>query len=507
MIIKKFYLNSDQEIIVKIVKEILVLFKVKIDEESIDYDYAELRVANNVDEPEVGSVTTVLTLIRKENDENEDKNANESEVLSFSCSAKMHSDESRKAAINRLIKLNLYHIFREKLNKKSAPWGILHGVRPTKIVHRFMEQGLDREKLLIRLQNDYEVSRKKADLLVDIAYLQLPFFQKAADPRLISVYIGIPFCPSRCLYCSFPSSILPSAEITKKYLQTLNYEITKIKQLIDEYDFKIQSIYLGGGTPTSLNEVDFEDLLSLISQSFKSSYLEEFTVEAGRPDSLNLNKAKCIVKYGADRISVNPQTMQDRTLRLIGRKHESADILRAFAQVRQAGLKHINADLIIGLPGENENDAADTIKKVIELAPDDITLHALALKKGSELKLIKDDIVLPDDETVQNMSKIMTEAIADYGLRPYYLYRQGYMSGQLENVGYSREGSESVYNIQIMGERQTILGIGGAATSKIVYPGKRLQTSFNAKDLHTYLNSIDKYIERRALLLKEAFDD
>ena len=199
--------------------------------------------------------------------------------------------------------------------------------------------------------------------------------------------------------------------------------------------------------------------------------------------------------------------MQDRTLSLIGRKHTSADILRAFKQVRQAGIKHVNTDLIIGLPGEDIKDAKDTINKVIDLAPDDITLHALALKKGSELKLIRDNIVLPDDETVQAMAKIMTTAIDEYVLIPYYIYRQGYMSGQLENVGYSKKGQEGIYNIQIMGERQTILGVGGAATSKITYPGKRLQTSFNAKDLYTYLNSIDKYIERRAMLLKEAYGE
>ena len=495
MIIRSFYLNSTKEIIVKIVKEVLVLFKVEIDESARVFDYEKLSIVNEIDVPKVGMVKTTLSL--------EDR---EGKLIAFDCSSKMHEDESIKAGINRLIKLNLYEIFTEKLNGKLAPWGILHGVRPTKIVHRYMEQGLNRNELLERFQADYKVSYKKAQLLIDIAYLQLPFLQKANDSRLISVYVGIPFCPSRCLYCSFPSSILPSGEITKKYLQTLNYEIAKIKQLIDEYDFKVQSIYLGGGTPTSFNENDFDDLLSLINKSFKGEYLEEFTVEAGRPDSINLSKARSIVKYGADRVSVNPQTMQDKTLKLIGRKHTSEDILRAFKQVRRAGINHINADLIIGLPGESESEATDTINKVIELAPDDITLHALALKKGSQLKLIKDDIILPDDETVQNMSTIMTDKIAEYGLRPYYLYRQGYMSGQLENVGYSKVGSEGIYNIQIMGERQTILGVGGAATSKIVCPNKRLQTSFNAKDLYTYLNSIDRYIDRRAFLLKETYD-
>lgn len=492
MIVKFFYLNSTREIIVKIVKEILVLFKVNIDENNDCADYDRLEIVNDVSEDN-RCVKTVLSLHKGD------------AAVSFRRIGFLHADESLKAGINRLIKLNLYHIFCEDLQMKTAPWGILHGVRPTKIVHRFMENGLNRAELIARLKNDYEVTQPKAELITDIAYLQLPFLAKAADPRLISVYVGIPFCPSRCLYCSFPSSILPSRDITAQYLKTLTYEIGRIKALIDEYDFKVQSIYVGGGTPTSLSENDFDDLLALVAKTFKGDCLEEFTVEAGRPDSINLAKAKSIVKYGADRVSVNPQTMQDRTLRLIGRRHCAADIIRAFKDVRQAGINHINTDLIIGLPGENENDARDTINRVIDLQPDDITLHALALKKGSELKLIKDDIVLPDDDTVQNMAAIMTKGVTDYGLIPYYIYRQGYMSGQLENVGYSKKGSEGIYNIQIMGERQTILGVGGAATSKITYPGKRLQTSFNAKDLHTYLNSIDKYIDRRALLLKETY--
>lgn len=492
MIVKSFYLNSTREIIVKIVKEILVLFKVNIVENAAYADYDRLDIINDVSE-ENRSVKTVLIL------QKDDK------AFKFNRISCLHADESLKAGINRLIKLNLYHIFCEDLGQKTAPWGILHGVRPTKIVHRFMENGLNRKELIDRLQKDYEVSVPKGELITDIAYLQLPFLEKARDPRLISVYVGIPFCPSRCLYCSFPSSILPSSEVTAKYLKTLAYEIGQIKSLIDEYGFKVQTIYVGGGTPTSLNENDFDDLLKLVAKSFKSEYLEEFTVEAGRPDSITLAKAKSIVNCGAGRVSVNPQTMQDRTLRLIGRRHCADDIIRAFKDVRRAGIHHINTDLIIGLPGENETDAEDTINKVIDLKPDDITLHALALKKGSELKLIKDDIVLPDDETVQNMSAIMTNAVTNYGLIPYYIYRQGYMSGQLENVGYSRKGSEGIYNIQIMGERQTILGVGGAATSKIAYPGKRLQTSFNAKDLYTYLNSIDKYIDRRRTLLKEAY--
>ncbi len=495
MIVKHFYLNSTQEIIVKIVREILVLFKVEVDENAEKCDWDELKIVNDVDIQQDDTVTTTLSLQRGD------------AVSSFARRSKLHADESVKAGTNRLIKLNLYHIFCEELNCHPAPWGTLHGVRPTKIVHRFMEHGLDTAAVMQRLKDDYEVSPEKAKLITDIAELQLPFYEKAADPRLISVYVGIPFCPSRCLYCSFPSSILPSGEVIRKYLHMLYYEIDHLKSLIAQYDFKVQTIYVGGGTPTSLNEGDFDELLNVVKNAFAGPDLEEFTVEAGRPDSITPEKARSIARHGADRVSVNPQTMQNRTLQVIGRRHRSEDIIRAFYDVRKAGIKHVNADLILGLPGENEDDAADTIRKVIELEPDDITLHALALKKGSKLKLLRDDFVLPDDDTVQNMSAIMNKAIADYGLIPYYIYRQGYMSGQLENVGFSRRGSEGIYNIQIMGERQTILGAGGAATSKIAYPGKRLQTSFNAKDLKTYFDSIDRYLERRVELLRDAYGD
>ena len=206
MIVKSFYLNSTREIIVKIVKEILVLFKVNIVEDAVYADYDKLEIINNVSELN-RCVETVLSLQKNE------------ETVSFNRVAFLHADESLKAGINRLIKLNLYHIFCEDLRMKTAPWGILHGVRPTKIVHRFMENGLNREEVIHRLQKDYEVTVPKAGLITDIAYLQLPFLEKARDPRLISVYVGIPFCPSRCLYCSFPSSILPSSEITAKYLK------------------------------------------------------------------------------------------------------------------------------------------------------------------------------------------------------------------------------------------------------------------------------------------------
>ena len=242
MIVKSFYLNSQQEIIVKIVKEILVLFKVTIDEEATIYDYDELKIINITDNVESNGVKTTLILRKADN------------LYTYEQQSCLHADESIKAGTNRLIKLNLYHIFCENLQANVAPWGILHGARPTKIVHRFMENGLNREEVINRLQRDYEVQLDKANLITDIAYLQLPFFEKLKDPKLISIYVGIPFCPSRCLYCSFPSSILPSNEIIRKYLQTLTYEIEKIQALIKQYDFKVQSIYVGGGTPTSLNE-------------------------------------------------------------------------------------------------------------------------------------------------------------------------------------------------------------------------------------------------------------
>ena len=495
MKIRKFYLNSDKEIIVKIVKEILTLFKIQIvAEEEIFCDYDWLKIENIVHSDNRVTVTTRLAV---------GKGTSESV---YERAAAAEADEKPGAAAHRLIKLNLYHIFRQKFSLLPAPWGILHGVRPTKIVHRYIEQGMTAEQIVQRLQRDYEVSTEKAGSITKLAFKQRAFLA-TSDERTVSIYVGIPFCLSRCLYCSFPAYVLPPEAKLLQFLTVLHKDLLAAKAAIEKHHLKVQTIYIGGGTPTSLPDEHFNTLLDWVYDSFYGDTTVEFTVEAGRPDSITSAKIASMLRHKVDRVSVNPQTMQAKTLKRIGRNHTPEAIIEMFQQFRAAKMKHINMDLIIGLPGETPADVADTMQKVIALQPDDITLHALALKKGSKLKLHLEEIELPDDAAAQEMFAIALQYVEKLKLEPYYLYRQGYMSGQLENVGCSRPGAESMYNIQIMEEHQSIIGIGGAATTKVIHPvTKRLQTSFNAKDLTTYLNCVDKYIEKRSALLDEAFD-
>ena len=309
-----------------------------------------------------------------------------------------------------------------------------------------------------------------------MAFRQKPFLQ-TSDERTISVYVGIPFCRSRCLYCSFPAYILPNDEQLSAFFTAWDKDLAAAKREIERHRLKVQSIYIGGGTPTSLSNADFERMLSLVQGAFYGEHTGEFTVEAGRPDTMTPEKALSMKKHRVSRVS------------------ETGDF-------------SINMDVILGLPGETCSDVADTMAKVLALAPDDVTLHSLALKRGSKLKMHLEEYELPNDAEVQAMFRTAMDQVQDEGFLPYYLYRQGYMSGQMENVGCARPGAESMYNMQIMDEHQTILGIGCAATSKIMnFRTKRLKASFNAKDFHTYVRDIDDYIAKRSALLAEAYGD
>lgn len=497
MRVREFYLNSEHEVIVKIVKEVLNLFRIEIaDEDAEPVDFAVLSIENEVLSRKPPEVQTRLSVQRTDGTKQ-----------SFVLAENAALDEHESAAIHRLIKLNLYHLFREHFAMPPAPWGIMHGVRPTKIVHRLIQGGASAEAIIKRLQEDYEVSYEKADCITRMAFRQLPFLA-SSDEHTISIYVGIPFCLSRCLYCSFPAYVLPPAEKLAEFMLVWRKDLAAAKAAVDKYGLHVQNIYIGGGTPTSLPDEIFAEMLHLVYNAFYGPGVVEFTVEAGRPDSMSKAKIQTMLDCHVDRVSVNPQTMQQRTLKRIGRNHTPEDVVRMFHALRDAGIPQINMDLILGLPGETVADVEDTMQKVAALAPDDITLHALALKRGSRLKMNLADFELPDDATTRKMFDTAMCYVGKLGLQPYYLYRQGYMSGQLENVSCCREGAEGMYNIQIMEEHQTIIGIGGAATTKVVdFKAHRIKSSFNAKDLATYLNSVDKYIEKRALLLESAYKE
>ena len=375
-------------------------------------------------------------------------------------------DERLGAEINRLVKKNLYILLVDNFGLDTVPYGVLHGVRPTKIIQRWLDLGfgvtsqgvIDRDKISRRLCSDFLTDRDKANLLTEVATRQLPLLK--CDAKTIGVYVGIPFCKTRCLYCSFPSFVLPSDEKVAEFMKILIRDIEAAADAIKRYGLKVQTIYIGGGTPTALPEKFFREMLAKVFAGFYTDDVREFTVECGRPDTITAEKISALKKFRVTRVSVNPQTMQQRTLDLIGRAHSVEDVTRAFNELRAAGDWTINTDLILGLPGENFSDFKDSLLKVLTLKPDDVTLHALAIKRGSTIqKLLSDEINtledfrLPADAEVQKMATFADKVLRDENYLPYYLYRQSSMSGQIENVGWCRKGGAGLYNVQIIGER------------------------------------------------------
>lgn len=496
MKVQSFSLNSDDEVVVKVVKEILNLFKISVEE---DAQYQELKLENNRLSPPGEVPVKLLTRMTLVN--------NSGEAFVYEEENKSRFDEYERAAFHRLVKLNFYHLLRKNCNMPPAPWGILHGVRPTKIVHRFLKSGFDFQETVDRLIHDYEVSPEKASYITELSVRQIPFLDTAKD-NLVSIYIGIPFCLSRCLYCSFPSYVLTNKKQLDDFMDAFAKDLYAAKQLVVQHGLEVQNIYIGGGTPTSLPDEYFDTMLKSVYEAFYGKEIREFTVEAGRPDSMSRGKINSMLAYRVNRVSVNPQTMNEKTLKRIGRNHTPQAIVEMYHDLKHAGIEQINMDLIIGLPGETVKDVDNTMKQIETLRPDDVTLHSLALKKGSALKMQLSDYELPDDDTAREMFDSAMGYISKWGLKPYYLYRQGYQSGQLENVGCCRPGAESMYNIQIMEERQTIIGIGGSATSKIVFPKTgRLKSVFMPKELSIYLEKTDLYIEKRRKMIDEAYGE
>ena len=503
MKINNYKLWSNDEVIIKIVGEVLRAFHLEVEESAETPDFDEFEI-----KPEIDGEKVTVTLTAS---------CGGSEKI-FKFSEKIRPAEKRSGEIHRLVKKNLYRIITENLKLPPVPYGIMHGVRPTKIIHRWMREGygvtshgiIDRDKLARRLRKDYLTSYEKAQLLTEVAIRQIPIL-KSADEKMIGVYIGIPFCVTRCLYCSFPSNVLPSNEKVAEFMEVLNKDISSAAKEIKRYGFKVQSIYVGGGTPTALPENFFAEMLEKVFKNFYSESVEEFTVECGRPDTITAEKISAMKSFKVTRVSVNPQTMQQKTLDRIGRQHSVEQVFTAFNELRQNTNFKINMDLILGLPGETVTDVEDSLQKVLALNPDDITLHALALKRGSQLQTqLADEIntieeyELPSDNEVRKMADIAEKILREKNYLPYYLYRQGYISGQIENIGWCKRGAEGIYNIQIMDERQTILGVGAAASTKVPDNAEmRMASTFHAKDLTTYLRDVDKYIENRAKTLAE----
>lgn len=397
--------------------------------------------------------------------------------------------------VRQALKKTLYHAL-SKVTYQELPWGVLTGIRPTKIIHNYKAKHYTKSSIRQTLIEDYCISQEKANLMFDIAEKEEQILQKNKDKE-VSIYIGIPFCPTRCLYCSFTSySLDQKGDQVEAYLVALIKEITFVAKAIK--DRPIRSLYIGGGTPTSLNEEQFERLLCKVDKYFDIKDIEEYTVEAGRPDTITPEKLRLMKQYGVNRISINPQTMNQKTLDVIGRSHDVKDIVDVFNMAREEGHHNINMDLIVGLPKESIEDIRITMKKIRDLSPDSITVHTLAIKRASRLKETINNYHMPSGADIEKMLAITTEGANYMGMVPYYMYRQKDIMGNFENVGYATVGKECIYNIQMIAEQQTIIAMGAGAVTKIVYDeGKRLERIPNVKNLEQYIKRINEMIERK----------
>ena len=395
----------------------------------------------------------------------------------------------------RLIKLTIYALLSQETGIRPQ-WGLLTGVRPAKLVSAMLEEGKSEGDCMAYLTEDYLVMRHKAELAYKVALAERRILQ-GNRPEEISLYIGIPFCPTRCLYCSFTAYPLGQyQDRVDAYLDAMFRELDWLAAYSRR--FVLKNIYIGGGTPTSLNEAQLERLLRKVEELFHPNDTMEYTVEAGRPDTITAEKLRLLKQYGVNRISINPQTMNDKTLLAVGRRHTVEDIRRVFREARAAGHENINMDLILGLPGEDAADVRHTMEEIERLNPDNVTVHTLAVKRASRLREELSRHDLTTAEELEAMLDIAAEYAAKMGMEPYYMYRQKNMVGNFENVGYCRPGKEGVYNVQIMEEKQTILAAGAGASTKTVDPATdRIERVFNVKSIEAYIGRIEEMIERK----------
>ena len=383
---------------------------------------------------------------------------------------------------------------------KTLPWGNLTGIRPTKIAYGMLDEGKSHEEILNFLLEKHYVSEEKALLSIDIAERERELLKDVHYEGGYSLYIGIPFCPTTCLYCSFTS--YPIAAYRKMVDDYVDCVIKEMEYTAKRYAHKIlDSVYIGGGTPTTLEAEQLDKLIGRLKELFDFTTVKEFTVEAGRADSITREKLEVLYRHGVNRISVNPQTMKQETLDIIGRRATVEQVLEAYKLAREVGFDNINMDLILGLPDELEPDVQNTIDRVVELNPDSLTVHSLAIKRASRLnQWIQENGVSMLHNTDETM-RIAAEGAKKLGMDPYYLYRQKNMSGNFENVGYARPGKLGLYNILIMEEKQTIVALGAGSITKLVLPDGRIERCDNVKDVALYIEKIDEMIERKKVLL------
>ena len=383
----------------------------------------------------------------------------------------------------------------KKISKNPVPWGILTGIRPVKAAFNYFKEGYSKEEVKEVFKNEYFVSDEKTDLVLKI-YEKEKEIIKNMNNSAVSLYIGIPFCPSRCVYCSFLSSSSFTKGIFQDYLNALIKEIGLVTKHISDLGKRVETIYFGGGTPTVATSSDFKRIFDALYKNIKPDGIKEITVEAGRPDTIDYEKLKTLKELGTTRIGINPQSMNDETLKTIGRNHTREDILKAFEIAREAQIPCINSDVIAGLPNETLDDFKRTLDEVISLSPENISVHTMYIKRASKLKEEITDISMDYHKEVTNMIHYAYNRLSESFYEPYYMYKQKRTVGNLENIGFSKEGFECLYNIYMMEEFQTVIGLGAGSTTKILY-GDRHERFYNVKEVREYILRLDEQISKK----------
>lgn len=405
-----------------------------------------------------------------------------------------------KKAFKNPVKKAVYRLFSYALDKE-LPWGTLTGVRPTKIVFDGLAEGKTQAQIIEDFQKDYLASEEKAALCTRVVEKEQGLLSHFPYEEGYSLYVGIPFCPSTCLYCSFASYPIGAyQEYVGDYLKALEKEAEFVR---NQYQGrKLQTLYIGGGTPTALREEDLERMLDAVSRRFPFEDIMEVTVEAGRPDSLTREKLKILSRCGVTRISINPQTMNDQTLRRIGRNHTAEDVKEKFYMAREAGFDNINMDTICGLPEEGMKELEQTYRAIEKMEPESVTVHSLAVKRFSRLRQVKNEY--HHYGATPAMVAYAAECAEKMGLEPYYLYRQKNIPGNLENVGFAKKTKECLYNILIMEELHDIIAIGAGTSTKIVNRGGHSVSRVeNLKDVFQYIARVDEMIHRKEIKMNE----
>jgi len=434
----------------------------------------------------------------------EKKSASFEKAVSESLSEKDYFKQVKNAVSN------VYLTVLQDWTGMIQKWGVLTGVRPTKLMHRHMQKKTPIEDARKQLKDDYLITDEKIRLMEQIVNLQLSVVPDLYElQKEVSIYIGIPFCPTKCAYCTFPAYAINGRQgSVDSFLGGLHHEMRKIGQWLKENNVKITTVYYGGGTPTSITAEEMDMLYEEMYASFPDvDKIREITVEAGRPDTITPEKLDVLKKWKIDRISINPQSYTQQTLKAIGRHHTVEDTIEKYHLAKKMGMNNINMDLIIGLPGEGVEEFAHSLEETEKLMPESLTVHTLSFKRASEMTKNKDKYKVADRDEVEKMAEMSQAWTEEHQYAPYYLYRQKNILGNLENVGYALPDKESIYNIMIMEEQQTIIGLGCGASSKFVHPVTGKITHFaNPKDPKSYNDSFEKYTDEKISILNELFD-